>query len=106
LSSLTIDPTTVRSGQSTTGTVTLDGAAPSGGATVTIESSNTDARPPASVAVSAGSRSATFTIPTADVSSDTEVTITATYSGVSKSVQIRVQPQSRPSRVTIVGKVG
>jgi hypothetical protein len=106
LSSLTIDPTTVRSGSTMTGTVTLDGPAPGGSVSVTIESSNGDARPPASVSVGSGNRSATFTINTADVSSDTEVTITASYGGVSKSVQVRIQPGLRPARVTIVGKVG
>jgi hypothetical protein len=103
---LTIDPATVRSGSTMTGTVTLDDPAPAGGVAVTIESSNTDARVPASVSVGGGNRSATFTINTADVSNDTEVTITATYSGVSKSVQVRIQPLFRPARVTIAGKVG
>ena len=104
--SLTIDPTAVRSGTTMTGTVTLDDPAPSGGASVAIESSNTDARVPSSVSIGGGNRSGTFTINTADVSNDTEVTITATYAGVSKSVQIRIQPLFRPSHVNIVGKVG
>lgn len=98
----------LRGGDSTTGTVTLDGPAPGGGFVVTLQSSSIDGRPPASVTVAAGNRSATFTIVTAGVSNDTEVLITATAGGISKSVQIRLQPLSRPAstRVSVTGVVG
>ncbi len=72
----------------------------------TIESGNNDARPPASVTVSAGNRTATFTINTAGVSVNTEVLITVSGGGQSKSVQIRIQPPSRPLSVTVRGIVG
>jgi hypothetical protein len=77
-------------GEPVTGSVTLDGPAPDGGAVVALASSGQDARPPASVNVSAGNRTATVTIPTAGVSNVTEVVITASYGGVSKPVQIRL----------------
>jgi hypothetical protein len=98
----------MRSGDTATGTVTLDGEALSGGAVVTIESSGSDARlDVSSVTVSAGSRTASFAIHAAGVSGNTEVLITATYAGVSKSVQIRVQPGvNRSLTVSVRGVVG
>ena len=90
LLSLVIVPLSQTGGEPVTGSVTLDGPAPDGGAVITLASNNQDARPPASVNVSAGNRTATVTIPTASVSKDTEVSITASYGGVSKPVQIRL----------------
>src|SRR5437016_2283822 len=61
LSSVTLTPTTVNGGVPSTGLVTLSGAAPSGGAVVTLSSSNTSvATVPASVTVPAGASSARF----------------------------------------------
>src|ERR1700741_2122422 len=90
LLSLVIVPLLQTGGEPVTGSVTLDGPAPDGGAVVALASSGQDARPPASVNVSAGNRTATVTIPTAGVSNVTEVVITASYGGVSKPVQIRL----------------
>src|ERR1051325_9751383 len=90
LLSLVIAPLSQTGGEPVTGSVTLDGPAPDGGAVVALASSNQDARPPASVNVSAGNRTATVSIPTARVSSVTEVVLTASYNGVSKPVQIRL----------------
>src|SRR5271166_642383 len=55
LSSVTVSPTSVLGGTSSTGTVTLNGPAPAGGAVVTLSSSNTTAAQvvPASVTVAA-----------------------------------------------------
>src|SRR2546425_4097410 len=74
LSSLSLNPTSVTGGNSSTGTVTLSGAAPSGGAQVTLSSSNTVvARVPSSVTVAAGATSATFTVSTSAVTASTTV---------------------------------
>ena len=92
LSTLSLSPTTVTGGSSSTGTVTLTGAAPSGGAVVTLSSSNTAvATVPANVTVAAGSTSRTFTVTTATVSSTASATITATL-GVSRPATITVNP--------------
>src|SRR2546425_7750504 len=48
LSSLGVNPTTVTGGSNSTGTATLDGPAPAGGAQVTLSSDNTAATVPAS----------------------------------------------------------
>ncbi|MFQ3611655.1 MAG: S8 family serine peptidase [Fimbriimonadales bacterium] len=91
LESLTISPTSVWGGSTATGTVTLSGPAPSGGAVVQLRSSNsTRASVPSSVTVPAGARSVNFTIRTTSRFSITTVTITATYNGTSRSAQITV----------------
>src|SRR5207244_4066972 len=81
LSSLTLNPSSVTCGNSSTGTVTLSGAAPAGGATVTLSSSNTAAAAvPSSVTVAAGATSASLTVSTSTVTASTTVAISAAYS--------------------------
>jgi hypothetical protein len=98
LSSLTLNPTSVVGGNSSTGAVTLSGPAPAGGTQVALSSSNTTAaRVPASVTVAAGATSATFTVSTSVVSASTAVTISAAYGGVSTSASLTVQPVPPPA---------
>jgi hypothetical protein len=90
LSSVTVNPTSVVGGTSSTGTVTLAAAAPAGGAVVTLSSSNaTVAQVPASVTVAAGATTANFTIPTSPVVSNASATITGTY-GATKTSSLTV----------------
>jgi hypothetical protein len=98
LSSLTLNPTSVVGGtQSSTGTVTLTGAAPSGGAVVTLASSNTTAaRTPSSVMVAAGATSATFTVSTSAVLASTTANISGTYGGVTRLASLTVTPVPLP----------
>jgi hypothetical protein len=97
LSSLSLNPTSVIGGNSSTGTVTLSGAAPASGATVTLSSSNTAAATvPSSVTVAAGATSATFTASTSAVAASTTVTITAAYGGASRSASLTVTPAAPP----------
>jgi hypothetical protein len=97
LSSLTLNPTSVTGGNSSTGMVTLNGAAPSGGARVALSSSNTAAaRVPSSVTVAAGATSATFTVGTSAVAASTTVTISAAYGGATRSVSLAVTPAPPP----------
>ncbi len=72
--------------------VTLTGAAPQGGSVVTLTSSNpVVAAVPASVEVPAGGTSSpAFTITTTPVAADTQVTISATYLGVTKTATLTV----------------
>ena len=84
LKSLTISPTSVRGGSTATGTVTLSRSAPAGGAVVQLHSSSDRASVPSSITIPAGATSARFTIQTHPVYSHTDVTITATYNGVSR----------------------
>jgi hypothetical protein len=95
LSSLTLNPTSVSGGSTSQGTVTLTGAAPTGGSVVTLASSNTTiASVPASVTIPAGASSATFTVATTAVSIPTNVVISAVYAGVSRSATLTVTPLS------------
>ncbi|HEX6044158.1 MAG TPA: hypothetical protein VFZ22_06685 [Pyrinomonadaceae bacterium] len=65
VTSLTVNPTTVTAPANSIGTVTLNGAAPAGGVSVTLSSSDTEkATVPASVTVAEGANSATFVIST------------------------------------------
>ena len=80
LSSVKLSPTSVTGGASSTGTVTLNGPAPSGGAVVSLSSSNTTAaQVPGSVTVAANATTAMFTVTTSPVSANTSVTITGAY---------------------------
>jgi hypothetical protein len=90
LTSLTLNPSTVTGGTSSTGTVTVNGAAPSGGLVVSLATDSTAASPPSSVIVPAGATSATFSVTTAAVSSTTMVTLTATAAGSSRTVGLTV----------------
>jgi hypothetical protein len=93
LSSLSLNPISVTGGNSSTGTVTLSGAAPAGGAQVTLSSSNTAAAMvPSSVTVAAGATSANFTATTSTVTASTPVTITASYGGTMKTASLTVNP--------------
>jgi hypothetical protein len=91
--SVTLSPTSVTGGTSATGTVTLTAAAPSGGKTVSLGSSNgTIAAVPASVNIAAGARTATFTITTTSPMSPTAVIITATLGSDSETGVLTVNP--------------
>jgi hypothetical protein len=92
LSSLSLNPTSVVGGvQSSTGTVTLSGPAPAGGAQIALSSGNpTVASVPSSVTVAAGVTSASFMVSTSPVAAPVTVTISAAYNGVSKSASLNV----------------
>ncbi|HKY05527.1 MAG TPA: hypothetical protein VJQ56_11590, partial [Blastocatellia bacterium] len=97
LSTLTLNPTSVLGGASSQGSITLTSAAPSGGAVVTLTSSNTTAATvPASITVAAGATGATFTVTTRSVSSSTPVTISAAYGGVTRTATLTVNAQTSP----------
>jgi hypothetical protein len=97
LSALSLNPTSVTGGNSSTGTVTLSGAAPAGGAIVTLSSNNTTAaRVPSSVTVAAGATSASFTVSTSAVAASTVVTIAASFGGATRSALLTVAPASPP----------
>ena len=93
VSSVGVSPTTVLGGVSSQGTVTLSAAAPTGGAVVTLTSSNTVvATVPASITISAGSTTGTFSVATTGVSAATNVTITASYGGATQTATLTVSP--------------
>ena len=92
ISSLTVSPTSVTGGTTATGTVKLTGPAPAGGTVVKLASSKTSAAAVLqSVTVAAGKLYATFTVSTRTVSSTTSAVISASSSGVTKSVTLTVR---------------
>ena len=109
LSSVTLNPGTVTGGSASTGTVTLSGAAPSGGAMVNLTSSSTSATVPSSVTVVAGATSATFPVNTSAVTASTPVTLSASFSGVTVTASLTVSPPGTPAgtyTLTITGTSG
>jgi|GEM_PF-532840 len=89
---VTVNPTSVAGGTSSTGTVTLSMLAPSGGASVSLMSNSSAATVPATVNVPAGAASATFTVTTSTVTTSAPVTITASYGGATKTATLTVTP--------------
>ena len=93
ISSVSANPASVVGGNGSTGTVALTSGAPSGGAAVSLSSTNAAvASLPASVTVPAGSLSARFPIATSTVATSTPVTITATYNSITKTATLDVTP--------------
>ena len=91
LSALSLNPTTVRGGNTSVGTVTLTGPAPTGGLVVNLSSNNSSkAAVPSTVTVAAGNTTATFSITTATVNRKTVVTISASRGGITKSASLTV----------------
>jgi hypothetical protein len=99
LSSITLNPTSVNGGTSSTGEVTLSGPAPSGGTVVSLSSSNTAvATVPASVTLAAGNSVAAFQVTTVSVASTTTVNISASQAGASQqqTASLTVTPSPAP----------
>lgn len=93
--SLILSSASVIGGTSTDATVTLNGPAPSGGLAITLGSSDSAvAAVPASVSVPAGSSSATFVVSSLPVGATQQVTISASFGGVTQSATLDVQPAS------------
>ena len=97
LSTLTLNPTTVAGGSSSTGTVTLSAAAPTGGAVVNLSDNSAAATVPASVTVSAGTTSRTFSVTTSVVASPTPITISGSFGGATRSATLTVNPPAAPA---------
>ncbi|MBN9658547.1 MAG: carboxypeptidase regulatory-like domain-containing protein [Acidobacteria bacterium] len=94
LLTFTASPLTIVGGKPiTVASLTLDGPAGAAGATVTLVSNNPSIVPPATVTIPAGATvSANFVMNTSAVSASVQVTVTASYGGVSKVVTFTVKP--------------
>jgi hypothetical protein len=111
LQSVSVSPASVTGGSGAQGTVTLTGAAPQAGATVSLASSNAAASVPASVTVPSGASTATFAVSTAAVTTSTAVTISAAYNGGTATATLTVSPAPPPPQtatltVTATGRSG
>jgi hypothetical protein len=92
LASLSVSPTSVIGGQSSIGSVSLSGPAPSGGATVSLFSANAAATVPATVTVPANTMAGNFSVSTSVVNALSVGNITANYAGITKTTTLSVQP--------------
>src|SRR2546421_338217 len=77
LQNLALSAASVKGGLGVTGTVTLNGPAPAGGATVSLSSNSLVATVPATVTIPAGQSSANFSLTTSPLAVLTNVTVTA-----------------------------
>jgi hypothetical protein len=100
IQSLVVDPSTVVGGQTSTGTVHLTEAAPTGGATVTLTSGSGAITVPASVIVRQGETSASFTVNTNEVGQVSPRKIFANYNGEAEAV-LTLLPVSRLKTLTL-----
>ena len=110
VSSLACNPTSLGSNASSTCTVTLSSAAPSGGAAVALSDNNSTLTVPASVTIPASTTSTTFKATTGTVLANETGVITASLNGSSRTVSISMvaqtttytiwNPTSKPSVVT------
>ncbi|HEV2471837.1 MAG TPA: hypothetical protein VGS41_04185, partial [Chthonomonadales bacterium] len=92
LTGITVSPSTVPGGVAGSATITLDRPAGPNGALVSLQSTNPNASPPATVFVPAGSSSLQFSFNTAAVASLTSGRLMATYHGVTVSATLNVAP--------------
>jgi hypothetical protein len=100
VSALTLDPTSVKGGTSSTGTVVLDSPAPALGMTVNLTSNNVAATVSATVTVPGGTTSTTFTVTTDAVATDSTATISAVTFGIAKTSPLNISAP-RVQSVTI-----
>ena len=95
VSSVSLNPSSITAGGNVNGTVTLNKAAPSGGAVVNLSSSNTSvATVPSTVTVQSGKTSASFQVRTQNVRSASTAIISGSFGGVAKSATLTVTPKN------------
>jgi len=93
INTLTLDQSNISGGGGCTGMVGLSGPAPSGGAVVTLESSDPNTvSVPSTVTVPAGGTLAYFSVSTNPAAQSTTVTVSATYQGTRQTVNLTVSP--------------
>jgi hypothetical protein len=94
VSSLVCNPASLGPNASSTCTVTLTNAAPTGGALVTLTNTNATLTAPASVTVAAAALTATFKATTAAIASNQSATLTAAYNSSSAHAPISLVAQA------------
>jgi len=90
LVTLTLSPATVKGGSNSTGTLTISGAAPTGGMAVSLSSNLAAATVPSSVTIPAGKTSITFSVKTTKVTTKSSATISAISGGITKSATLTI----------------
>jgi WD40 repeat protein len=90
IKSLTLKPSSVKGGSSSTATVTIGSAAPVGGLVFTLSSNNPAATVPQTVTIPAGKSTATFVIETEAVATKKQVVISAKVGSASAVATLTV----------------
>ena len=101
VSSVNISPSPVTSGSSAQVTVTLTGPAPSGGASISLSSTNTTAFPVVGFNIAAGQTSNSAGVQAGTVTSATIATVTASYNNSSQQTTVTVDPVAPGGNYTI-----
>ncbi|HZH98495.1 MAG TPA: hypothetical protein VEX38_05945, partial [Fimbriimonadaceae bacterium] len=101
LQSLTLNPSTVFGGQTTTGTVALTGAAPAGGSNVAIADNSSVITTPDSAMVPAGATTKSFTVNTSDVAASSVRQVTATLGAVTRTATLTINPSCHPTNLVL-----
>ena len=102
VSAIALNPPTVTGGDTSTGRVTLTGAAPTGGVSVSLSSANSSvAAVPSTTTVPGGATTASFTATTRPVSETTPVGISASGGGETRTATLTVSsaPTGGPGAV-------
>lgn len=90
MTSLGLSTASIAGGNPITGTINIDGKAPTGGLVVTLSSSSAKVVVPATVTVAAGQMSAMFTATTVSTAVNVPVTVTASARGVVLSTGVTI----------------
>jgi trimeric autotransporter adhesin len=101
VSNISASPSSLNSGQQSTGTVTINGPAPSGGMQVSLSSNNSALTVPASVTVPSGQTSATFSASTGTVTTQTQATVTAATGTTTRTAGVTVLPAAVTLGITL-----
>jgi len=101
LKALRMSPGVLAGGDWTTVWIDLNGAAPAGGAAVTLASDNPAVVPPTTVTVPAGFFSGSAWVQTNPVSAATTATLTGTYKGASAQATVSLRPRRAPTSLTL-----
>jgi hypothetical protein len=88
VSTLSCNPNSINSGGAATCTLTLNEAAPTGGSTIGLSTSNPALTLPASITVPAGATSTTFNATAGSITTNQSATITAVLNGASRTVTL------------------
>ncbi|MCL4402645.1 MAG: hypothetical protein M1436_08295, partial [Acidobacteria bacterium] len=104
VSKVELDPSAVTAGQSSKGTVTLNAAVASD-TEVTLRSDSPLAEVERTVKVQAGTSSKEFTVTTSPVNSRTQVTISASAGGVTRTATLTLNPATSGGGDTWIGKL-
>ncbi len=105
IASLTVDPSSVTGGSTSTGTVNLTEPAPEGGVVVQLSSDSEEAETPGSLTIPQGEDSGQFTISTSVVDVEKQPVITAKASN-SASDDLTITPATNPDGDPCVDKIG